>query len=891
MTRFAMVCILLLLITAGALAAQEIKWVRQLSAGVADFANATVADAAGNFYITGYFGGNLNFGGTSLSGAGIGDVFIAKYSSTGSLTWVKQGTSSGWNGGRGIALDQSGNVYLTGRIQETTVFDGKSVTSASQNDPFVAKYSAAGEIQWVKSGSGSGDDWGQSIAVDQSGNSYAVGHIDGSISFGTTSLSTSGAEDIFIVSYDKDGNFRWAKSAGGSGSDAAYGVAVDQSGNIYVVGKITGTITVGGTTLSGSGTGTGFLISYSPDGTLRWGKALSGTTIAEKVSVDSEGKIYLTGAFLNTVTFGSTTLTSAGQEDIFVAQFSADGTATNAWRVGGSGRDGVAGFGQSSQVVPASGGGFFLASSFENSITLGSETLTSAGKSDILIARFDAEGNPLWGKSGGGSESDAFVSVGVDGSNTAYLFGNFFSNPFRFGSSQFSPSGFSDMFLAKITQTGTVQPKASVSPISLFFATTAIGTTATESLRVRPVNSAGLIVEKVYVDDPSSGFAVKAPVPGDLPAVLTENSRLDIDITFTPTKIGEVSTKLIIETNDPVMPISEVPLGGEGSEAGILPTARLSKSTIDIGKVWIGSEGTGSLTISPANSAGLIVQDVDFNDPESFDKGFELVAPQSGGLPASLNEGGLLEVTVRYTPTDIGNQETTLLLSTNDPANPEIEVVVQAVGAIAPVANLSTFNLDFGDVAAGASGTESMTIGAGNESGLQITAITISGVDASSFTVVDPPGNTTYPIEIGEGGELTLQLQFAPSSIGEKKAVVTISTNDPLLEEAQVNLSGTGQDPSAGINDSRSEERTVVNILPNPLGAVGHVIVKVSRGEDVRVELFDIGGDRVDVLFAGYMSAGEHQLLIDGRELSTGIYICIVQVGERQYYQLVTRGM
>ena len=895
MNRPALISILFFLSIASALPAQDIKWVRHMSAATAEFANAVLADSDGNFYISGYFGGNLNFGGQSLSGSGIGDVFIAKYSSSGGLDWVKQGTSSGWNGGRGIALDGNGNVFVTGRIQGTVSFDGEMATSVSENDPFITKYSPEGAIQWVRSGGGSGDDWGQSVAVDAEGNSYGVGSMGSGITFSGTSLFSAGAEDAYLVSYDANGTLKWAKSGGGNGTDVAYGVATDLKGNIYVVGEFSGTATFSGTTINGSPNGTGFLASYDSDGGLRWVKSLNGTTIAEKVSVDSDGNIYAVGAFLGTTTFGSTTLTSAGAEDIFVARYDADGSPLAAWQVGGSGRDGVAGFGQSSQVTPGVGGGFFLASSFENSVVIGEETLTSEGDRDVLIARFDQEGNPLWARRGGGSDFEGYVGVGVDGVNTAYLFGNFFSGTFRFGTAQLFRSGLTDMFLAKISAEGEEQPKISISPVSLAFGQVAVGLAATEEIRVQPANNAGLVVQDIYFDDPESGnkgFSIESPTSDGFPIELKGSSRLDVVIRFLPQDESNVSTTIVVETNDPVNPKMEVQIGGEGVDANSLPSALLSANRIDIGTVWIGSEGTGSLTISPANSAGLIVQSVEFDDPDSFDKGFELVAPADGILPEPLNDGESIQITVRYTALESAEAQTSLIIKTNDGLNPETEIPVTASGAIAPVAQLSRFNLDFGDVETGKAATQLLTVNPGNASNLLINSISISGADASSYKVLAPDDTTTYPIRLQEGDDLIVEIEFAPENEGTQKATVTLGTNDPLLEEAEVSLSGVGTKSSSGITHYGNDQgEEIVKIMPNPLQEESVVVLNMKNSAHVRISLFDVAGQLIREMFDEQLEKGEQRVVIDGQYLVAGIYICMIEIDNQRYHRVVTKGM
>ena len=106
---------------------------------------------------------------------------------------------------------------------------------------------------WANQAGGTNDDTGYSIAVDANGNSYVTGSFFGSATFGTTTLTSSGYEDIFVAKMDNNGNWLWANKAGGTNWDYGYGIAVDANGNSYVTGYFWGNATFGTTTLTSSG--------------------------------------------------------------------------------------------------------------------------------------------------------------------------------------------------------------------------------------------------------------------------------------------------------------------------------------------------------------------------------------------------------------------------------------------------------------------------------------------------------------------------------------------------------------------------------------------------------------------------------------------------------------
>ena len=133
--------------------------------------------------------------------------------------WYTTWGGSGDDGGSDIALDSSNNIYLAGI---TTSF------GAGDFDMALVKYNNMGEQQWNTTWGGSNFDTASGIAVDSSDNVYLVGI---TVSFG------AGQSDMVIVKYNSLGEQQWNTTWGGSGGDLGYGIAVDSSDNIYLVGS------------------------------------------------------------------------------------------------------------------------------------------------------------------------------------------------------------------------------------------------------------------------------------------------------------------------------------------------------------------------------------------------------------------------------------------------------------------------------------------------------------------------------------------------------------------------------------------------------------------------------------------------------------------------------
>jgi len=181
-----------------------------------DLVAGIATDSSGNAYVTGHFSGTTTFGSTSLTSSGNEDAFVAKLNSSGSWQWAVKVSSSYPIRGYGIAVDSSGNAYVTGFLASTVYFGSIQINQGSNRDIFIAKLNSTGSWQWAVKAGGGSDDTGYGIAVDSSGNAYVTGHFQNTATFGNTSLTSSGSNDIFVAKMDTNGSWQWAVKAGGS---------------------------------------------------------------------------------------------------------------------------------------------------------------------------------------------------------------------------------------------------------------------------------------------------------------------------------------------------------------------------------------------------------------------------------------------------------------------------------------------------------------------------------------------------------------------------------------------------------------------------------------------------------------------------------------------------
>lgn len=280
-------------------------WMNHGGGATIDEGMDVAVDGSGKTYVTGYFTTAASFGSTTLSSSGVDDVFIACLGTNGTYSWaVKAG---GINSDRALSIkaDANGNTYITGFFYGTATFGSQTITSAGAQDIFIAKYDNTGVCQWAKKAGGSGADIGNGITVDNSGNVIVTGEFAGTASFGSSSLtSMNGSTDVFTTKLDASGNFLWAKKGSAPLTDRGIDVDCDAGGNIYITGQFSDTITFD-VTHNNNMLNAIFVVKYDPAGNEQWFRRIgAGTTnISNSIAVNSNNEIFVAGDFQGTITF------------------------------------------------------------------------------------------------------------------------------------------------------------------------------------------------------------------------------------------------------------------------------------------------------------------------------------------------------------------------------------------------------------------------------------------------------------------------------------------------------------------------------------------------------------------------------------------------------------
>jgi hypothetical protein len=275
--------------------------VKQFGTTGTDFANSIAVDGSGNVYVAGYTDGA--FTGNTLQGDF--DGFLAKFNSSLVLQGtVKQFGTTGQDCAFSIAVDGSGNVYVAGYTDGA--FTGN--TNLGGFDGFLAKFNSSLVLQGTVNQFGTtGFESANSIAVDGSGNVYVAGRTDGAF----TGNTNQGNLDGFVAKFDSSLTQTAMKQLGTVGTDFAFSIAVDGSGNVYVAGHTDGAF------LGNTNQGEVDAVVLMVDSSLEL-KALNqfGTTGQDcpfSIAVDGSGNVYVAG-----LTTGELFGLNSGGDDAFV---------------------------------------------------------------------------------------------------------------------------------------------------------------------------------------------------------------------------------------------------------------------------------------------------------------------------------------------------------------------------------------------------------------------------------------------------------------------------------------------------------------------------------------------------------------------------------------------
>jgi len=417
-------------------------WVNDIGGTGDSKASNIAADNNGNIYISGYIRGTVTFnlkeGGTkTLTSNGDADIYVAKYSiATGNYIWAFSIGGPALEQPNSMAVDNAGNVLVTGQFQSTVNFNPAGsfpLTPNGSDDVFVAKYTSNGNFLWAISMGGSDIDRGHYVVTDNQNNVFITGSYTGAIdvdpSAATSTLPNQGSLAGFFAKYDANGNFVWAHPLGVLLSPAdLVNLTIDKTTNDVVVnGGFSGNVDF---SYSGQPAATfnspatsNFIARYDNNGAYKWAKYLpgSGNGILSSLKIDNQSNIIITGYFGGQFYPSGPTgspISSQGTSDILLASYKADGTLNWAENFGSSSSDAA-----SRYVCVDANNNIYITGYFTGSVsidpTLSDGVLTNnTGGRSVLIAGFSSAGKALaagaFGSSGSSNLGYEIAAVNSD---------------------------------------------------------------------------------------------------------------------------------------------------------------------------------------------------------------------------------------------------------------------------------------------------------------------------------------------------------------------------------------------------------------------------------------------------------------------------------------------
>jgi hypothetical protein len=385
---------------------------------------SVATDSAGNVFVAGKFDTTMTVADTMLVGAPGLNAFVAKIDRSGHALWAKSFAGGFSNALRDpIAVDAAGDVWITGQMTGTMNFGGAAVMGTV----FLVKLSGVDGSHLVSHGFGASTNTAAyGLAIDSSGNVVIAGGMLGNEDFGGGPLMSAGGRDVFVAKYDTNGVHQWSKRFGGTADDKAYDLAVDTAGNIALTGFFgSAGIDFGTGPISLTATSNLFVAKLAPTGSGLWasGWAGSGQSIGSAIAIDPSGAVIVGGQFSGSVTVNGTPLNAVSTSDMGLAKYASAGTILWAQRYSATLGDVFA----TDTTIIFTGG-------YQAGVDFGGGPLPSAGgASDAFVVAISGTASFLWNDHFGGASNDGGTSIAVDSVSGEVIVGGTFVGAATFG--------------------------------------------------------------------------------------------------------------------------------------------------------------------------------------------------------------------------------------------------------------------------------------------------------------------------------------------------------------------------------------------------------------------------------------------------------------------------
>jgi hypothetical protein len=425
-------------------------WAKGFVGSGYEYGKAVAVDATGNIIVAGYSDGSVDLGGGLLIGAGGWDLLLAKYSPTGAHLWSKRFGGTGTEAVTCIALDAAGNIFVGGSFYGTGNFGGANFTSAGDADAFLAKYSPQGNHLWSLAFGDTQTDIIKSIAVDSQGSIVATGYYWGTVPL-ISSQATTFVTTTFLLKFSTTGTKTWVKSFTTSGN-VGTGVAVDRNDNILMAGYFQGGINLGAGTLLSSQNG-GYVGKFSADGVCLWSRNAGVSAFPYyarpgSIAVDSNGDAVVGGYFATATDLGGGSIQGTSAGwDMFLVKYSGSDGAYR-WARPINGTYN----GEIRSMTTDAQNNLLVVGYFRGTYNFGNQSLTSPayGVDNGFLAKYTSAGAPVWAEGLISPASQSLGGVAVDSSNRPIVTGGFTGTTGCASQTLTSTGGSTDIILGRL---------------------------------------------------------------------------------------------------------------------------------------------------------------------------------------------------------------------------------------------------------------------------------------------------------------------------------------------------------------------------------------------------------------------------------------------------------
>lgn len=398
-------------------------------------------------------------------------------------------------------------------------------------------------------------------------------------------------------------------------------------------------------------------------------------------------------------------------------------------------------------------------------------------------------------------------------------------------------------------------PRAVVQTEPLAYGTVAVGSTTTQAVPIKNTGTEALTVTGAAIEGPdAAAYSLAEPLDtGTL--TVRPGEQQSVGVTFAPPTAEKRSdAELVIETDDPTMTTTRIDVAGEGVDSNLTPV----NSTGTVGSVAVGDTTTTTVAFENTGDAAATLSDVSATDPQVT------VTDAPDTIPA----GDTATVTVAFSPTQAGDTQATLAVSTADGSTGSVSLTGTG---IAPALRVSDNALKFGEMGVDGAATETLAISNYGTDTLTIADIGITGSAADAFTVGEPP--TT----IAPGETATVDVTATPATAGQQDATLTIESTDPTTPRRTVGLSATGVAATIDI-----DERTL-DFGETAVGETATLNLSVTNRagspSDLRIDRTAIVGQHPEDF--SIVSGSAPQTLAPGETRTLEVAFTASDVGER----------